>query len=105
MRTSLNKFRSIISEISSIAARREALTLSAFDALEYRHPPLAQALLDQLGNKRRAAHWLCAPQRACGGRSPCDLLADSDQDSVWDLLEGLGMAELPRPRADSRLAY
>jgi uncharacterized protein (DUF2384 family) len=100
-----NKFRNIISEISSIAARREALTLSAFDALEYRYPSLAQALLDQVGNKRRAAHWLCAPQRACDGRSPCDLLADGDRDGVWDLLDGLGMVEVPRPPADPRLTY
>ena len=105
MRMRFNKFRSIISEISWIAARREALVLSAFDALEFRYPPLAEALLEQVGNKRRAAHWLCAPQRACGGESPCDLLADNDQDSVWDLMEGLGMPEVPRPPSGSRLAY
>ncbi len=105
MRMSFNKFRNIISEISCIAARREALTLSAFDALEHRFPSLAQALLDQVGDKRRAAHWLCARQRARGGKSPCDLLADGDQDSVWDLLEGFGMAELSRPPTDSPLAF
>lgn len=105
MRMPFNKFRNIISEISSITARREELTLSAFDALEHHHPSLAQALIDQVGSKRRAAHWLCAPLRACDGKSPCTLLADSDQDSVWDLLEGLDIVELPRPRAGSRMAY
>jgi hypothetical protein len=69
MPMSANKFRNIISEIASITVRREELALGAFDALEYRYPSLAQALLDHIGSKRRAAHWLCAPHRASGGIS------------------------------------
>jgi len=94
MRVTHNAFRDIVGEIASITARREQLTVSAMDALEYRYPVLARALLDHVGCRRRAAHWLCAPQRACGGRSPCELLGESDEEQVWDLLDPTGMAEL-----------
>jgi hypothetical protein len=32
---------------------------------------------------------MCAPQRASGGRIPYDLLAEGDEDGLWDLLEGV----------------
>lgn len=105
MRMPASKFRNIISEIASITARREELTSGAFDLLEHRHPSLAQALLEHMGSKRRAAHWLCVPQRGWDGKSPCELLADSDEDSVWDWLEGLDVAEVPGPRPRYPLAY
>ena len=82
------KFDYIASEITKATARREALILDAFDALESSHPSLSQALLVYLGNKRRASHWLCTPRSAWHGRSPCEVLAEGDQDSLWDVLEG-----------------
>jgi hypothetical protein len=105
MRTPGNRFRDIINEIANITARREQLMLGAFDALEYRYPSIAQALLEYIGGKRRAAVWLCAPQRALGGRCPCELLAEGDEDSVWDLLGGLDVAEVQGHRSHSQLAY
>lgn len=83
-----NKFGHIASEIIKATARREALILEAFDALETSHPSLSQAVLVYLGSKRRASHWLCTPRSAWKGKSPCELLADGDQDSLWDLLQG-----------------
>lgn len=82
------KFGYIASEIVKATARREALILEAFDALETSHPSLSQAVLVCLGSKRRASHWLCTPRSAWQGKSPCELLADGDQDSLWDLLPG-----------------
>ena len=82
------KFGYIASEITRAAARREALILEAFDALETSHPSLSQAVLVYLGTRRRASHWLCTPRSAWNGRSPCELLADGDEDSLWDLLQG-----------------
>jgi|GEM_PF-759037 len=95
MRVPHNAFRNIVGEIASITARREQLTKSALDALECRYPTLAQALLEHVGGRRRAAYWLCAPQRACGGKSPCELLGESDEELVWDLLEPAGMTDTP----------
>ncbi len=82
------KFGYIASEITKATARRETLILEAFDALETSHPSLSQAALVYLGSKRRASHWLCTPRSAWQGKSPCELLADGDQDSLWDLLQG-----------------
>lgn len=93
MRVPHNAFRAIVGEIASITARREQLTESALDALECRYPLLAQALLDHVGGRRRAAHWLCAPQRASDGKSPCELLGECSEELVWDLLDPTGMAE------------
>jgi uncharacterized protein (DUF2384 family) len=105
MRVPHNAFRNIVGEIASISARREQLTENALDAVECRYPLLAQALLDHVGGRRRAAHWLCAPQRACGGKSPCELLGESDEELVWDLLDPTGMTEPSgAPRMRSPLA-
>lgn len=104
MGPSNKEFRHIINEIGRIRARREELTLGAFDALACSHPVLAQALLDQIGGERRVAHWLCAPQRAWDGRSPCELLADGDEDGVWDLLEGVDSVDPTDQRHHSQLA-
>ena len=82
------KFDYIASEIIKATARRETLILDAFDALEANHPSLSQAVLVYLGNKRRASHWLCTPRSAWKGRTPCELLAEGDQESLWDLLQG-----------------
>ncbi|HET9818739.1 MAG TPA: DUF2384 domain-containing protein [Rhodanobacteraceae bacterium] len=91
------KFDYIASEITKATARREALVLEAFDVLETSHPSLSQAVLVYLGNKRRASHWLCTPRSAWQGKSPCELLADGDQDSLWDLLQGYEDSAVSRP--------
>jgi hypothetical protein len=86
MRKPPNNFRNISSEIAYITAQREALVVGAFDALEFRYPALAQVLLESFGSRQRASHWICGPQRALDGRPVCELLADGDEDAVWDLL-------------------
>jgi len=91
------KFDYIASEITKATARREALILEAFDVLENSHPSLSQAVLVYLGNKRRASHWLCTPRSAWQGRTPCELLAEGDQESLWDLLQGYEDSMAGRP--------
>ena len=86
MRKSPNNFKNISSEIAYITAQREVLISGAFDALEFRYPALAQVLLESFGNRQRASHWVCGPQHALGGKNACELLADGDEDAVWDLL-------------------
>ncbi|TCI09200.1 DUF2384 domain-containing protein [Dyella soli] len=99
------KFEEIASDIARVATWREELLSSALDALESRHPKLAQALLENVGNRRRAGHWICAPHRAYGGKSPCELLADGDEDSVWDLLDGATPVEASCDKTRTNLAY
>jgi hypothetical protein len=90
MRKPSIRFPDIAVEIARLNAQREVLVLSAFEALEHRHPTLAQVLLESVGNRQRAAYWICMHQRALGGRSACEVLADGDEDSVWDLLSNVG---------------
>jgi hypothetical protein len=88
MRSSTRKFRNIASDLARLAERREALVSHAFEALEVRHPVLASEVREYVGSRQRAAHWMCAPQRASGGKIPYDLLAEGDEDGLWDLLDG-----------------
>lgn len=88
MRKRAMKFSDIAQDIAHITARREQVVLSAFDMLAFRHALLAQALLANLGTRQRAAFWMSSHQRALGGRSGYEVLADGDEDSVWDQLPG-----------------
>ena len=89
MRTPTTRFQNVAGELARLAELREALVYSAFEALEIRHPELASEVREYIGSRQRAAHWMCAPQRANGGRIPYDLLAEGDEDGLWDLLEGV----------------
>jgi hypothetical protein len=104
MGKAVRTFEDIASDLVSVTTWREELVSGALDALECRHPKLAQALLENVGSRRRASYWICAPQRAKDGRSPCDLLADGDEDSVWDLLEIAGQGERSHREAQPNLA-
>lgn len=84
MRKSVMKFNAIAQQISRITSQREQLVLDAFEALELRFPLLAQILLETIGSRQRAACWMCAHQRAFDGRNANEVLADGDEDSVWD---------------------
>ena len=102
MRSSTTKFQNIAGDLARLARRREALVSNAFEALEIRHPELAGEIKEYIGSRQRAAHWMCAPQRATGGRIPYDLLAEGDEDGLWDLMEPIqsGAAPTALTRAD-----
>lgn len=87
MRPSTAEFQHITTELMRLVAERKQLVSSAFQSLESRYPLLANELLEHVGNRQRAAQWMCAPARASGGRIPYDLLAEGDEDGVWDLLQ------------------
>lgn len=87
------KFIDIAREITRVTSMREQLILNAFDALEFRHATLAQTLLECIGNRQRAAHWMCTHQRAFGDRSAYEVLADGDEDSVWDEIPGYSVGD------------
>jgi hypothetical protein len=89
MRSSSMKFDNVASQLARLAEQRETLVVSAFEALEARHPVLAGEVREYIGSRQRAAYWMCAPQRTTGGKIPYDLLAEGDEDGLWDLLEGI----------------
>jgi hypothetical protein len=105
MRKPSVKFMDIAAEIARLASMREQLVLSAFDALEFRHPSLAQTLLEGMGSRQRAAHWMCTHQRAFDGRSAYEVLAGGDEDSVWDQIPGHSAGDESRHASPLRMVY
>jgi hypothetical protein len=87
------RFPHIVAEIARINAERATLVLSALETLEQRHPALAQVLLESVGSRQLAAYWMCARRRSLDGRNACELLADGDEDGVWDLLSRAGRVD------------
>ena len=80
------RFQYIAAQLSQINAAREKVILDAFGELEARDPALATLLLQRIGERSRAARWMSSHQRAFGGLSAYDLLADGDVDAIWDEL-------------------
>jgi len=104
MRNTQIRFPDIAADIARINAQREALVLGSFEALERRYPELAQVLLESVGSRQRAAHWMCTHQRAFDGRMAYELLGEGDLDSVWDLLSKAGRFGSENRSAELRLA-
>jgi hypothetical protein len=83
-----NNFRGITEELRQAEALHEAAIARAFHSLEQQDPALAHRLLENLGDRQRAARWMCLHQRAFGGRTAYELLAEGDLDTVWDRVTG-----------------
>ena len=82
------RFQEIAAEITEVNVLREQVVLKAFQALERQDAPLARILLQNIGDRQRAARWMCMHQRAFDGRSAYEVLAEGDVDSVWDRVLG-----------------
>lgn len=105
MRAPSSKLQTISDRLVQVRMQREELAALALDALECQYPSLAQVLIQDLGSRRRAALWVCTPQRACGGETPCALLAAGDEDGVWDLLADTETSENDVRQAQNHMAY
>jgi hypothetical protein len=90
MRKSLVDFLHISRELERIHLLREQTTLDAFEALELSHASLAELLLSEFPDRRRAAHWMAQPHRAFAGRTAYQALGERDEAAVWDELERTG---------------
>ncbi|MGN6237948.1 DUF2384 domain-containing protein [Dyella sp.] len=86
--TPQHRFRSIADELARLTAQREEAMFAAFATLERQHATLAVLLTQHLGDRQRAARWMGMHQRAFGGRSAYEALADGEIDRVWDRVLG-----------------
>lgn len=77
-----------VKEVTRLQEARERAMLKAFEVLEQHECELAELLLQTLGDRVRAARWMCVHQRAFGGRSAYETLADGEVDRIWDRLLG-----------------
>ena len=83
-------YRYLVTEMSRINTLREKLAVDALTMLEVERQSLAGMLVENLGGRRKAERWMFAPQRAFGGSTALDLLAEGDEDPIWDELARLG---------------
>ncbi|THD07171.1 antitoxin Xre/MbcA/ParS toxin-binding domain-containing protein [Rhodanobacter lindaniclasticus] len=92
MRNALHKLTpghnlaAVAEELRELERAREAAVQRGFRVLEEQHAAVAQLVLQSIGDRQRAVRWMCMHQRAFGGRSAYDLLADGDIDTVCDRL-------------------
>lgn len=84
MRKVTIKFQDVATELAQINALRDDVMERAFGLLEQRHATLATMLVQSLGDRQRAVRWMCRNQSAFDGRSAYELIADGEQDTVWD---------------------
>ena len=105
MRKSTMNFGEVAREIARINSQRDQIVLDAFSTLECRHATLAQTLLDNVGNRQRAAYWMCTHQKAFEGRTAYEVLADGDEDQVWERIPGNPEGEPMNRFERSRMAY
>ena len=70
--------------IDRATASREVAIASAFLILQEHKPLMAQALLGNLRDHRKAARWMCLHKRAFDGKNAYQVLAEGDDDLVWD---------------------
>jgi len=90
MRKRVIDFLHIARELERIHLLREQTTLEAFGALELSHASLAELLLSEFPDRRRAVHWMAQHHRAFSGRTAYQVLAERDEGAVWDELERTG---------------
>lgn len=79
-------FGQLAAELNRLRDERQQTLERLFDSLYMQRRHLAALLLEQFGSPARAAQWMVSHHRPLGGRSPLDVLADGDEDTVWDLL-------------------
>jgi hypothetical protein len=103
--TPQHRFRTIVDELARLHAQREEAMLAAFAALEKQDAALVALLTQSIGDRVRAARWMCMHQRAFGGRSAYEALADGEIDRVWDRVLGSERADALLLPSEARMAY
>ncbi|TCI11395.1 DUF2384 domain-containing protein [Dyella soli] len=99
------RFQDVATELAQINTLREDVMERAFGMLEQRYATLATMLVQSLGDRQRAVRWMCRHQNAFGGRTAYELLADGEEDGVWDEISLMGDAPVPARLNSARMAY
>lgn len=87
MTRKVNCFEQMNAIVSHANALREEAISDAFAALCIQKPSLSQTLVEQLGDCNKAARWMSQRHRAFDSRNAYEVLAEGDEDLVWDALE------------------
>jgi hypothetical protein len=88
MRPKSKAFEVVVGNLARIDEMRKAAMVEAFSVLEENDPKVADILMLQFGDRRRAASWMCVSHRFLEGRTAYQALAEGDVDVLWDVLAG-----------------
>lgn len=105
MRKVTIRFQDVASELAQLSAQRDDLMERAFGVLEQRHATLAAMLVQCLGDRQRAVRWMCRHQSAFGGRSAYELIANGEEDAIWDEIALMSETPLATRLNSARMAY
>jgi hypothetical protein len=88
-------FKNMSVQLEEIQAMREQIAFAAFSKLEERLSDFSKMLIIGLGDRTRAVWWMCMRHRNLDGRNAYQVIADGEEDRLWDVVESLcGMQEL-----------
>lgn len=105
MRKATIRFQDVATELAQINTLRDDVMERAFVMLEQRHATLATMLVQSLGDRHRAVRWMCRHQQAFDGRSAYELIADGEDDTVWDEIALMSDAPVAARINSARMAY
>jgi len=105
MRKGTIRFQDVATELAQINALRDEVMERAFTLLEQRHATLAAMLVQSLRDRPRAVRWMCRHQSAFSGRTAYELLADGEEDAVWDEITLISEAPVAARATAERMAY
>ncbi|GLQ45910.1 hypothetical protein GCM10007862_09610 [Dyella lipolytica] len=85
----VNSFKDMGAKLDEIHAAREQIAFAAFSMLEERLNNFSKMLIIGLGDRTRAVWWMCMRHRSLDGRNAYQVIADGEEDRLWELVENL----------------
>jgi len=82
-----NTLESLSARLEQAHALKEQAAFDAFGVIERQIRALADMLIQGLGDRNRAVRWMCMHHRKLEGRNGYQVLADGEEDRLWDELE------------------
>lgn len=84
-----DSFKDMGMRLEELQASREQIAFAAFSMLEEQLSQFSNMLVIGLGDRTRAVWWMCMRHRSLDGRNAYQVIADGEQDRLWEVLEGL----------------
>ncbi|RDS84233.1 DUF2384 domain-containing protein [Dyella psychrodurans] len=85
----VDSFKDMATRLDELHATREQIALTAFSMLEERQGDLSRMLIIALGDRPRAVRWMCMRHRNLEGRNAYQVIADGEEDRLWEVVENL----------------
>lgn len=82
-------FKDMATRLDELQATREEIAFAAFSMLEERLSGLSNMLIIGLGDRTRAVRWMCMRHRNLEGRNAYQVIADGEEDRLWEVAEDL----------------